>query len=82
MITVGGREIGRQLVGYTEGRQAEGKQAFRSTRSRNASMKQLEMWQTDKRHRHSDRKPSSWDCGRQQGSRRWKSSSGYTRKVD
>jgi hypothetical protein len=44
------------------GRQVEGKQAFRSTRSRTASMKQYEMWQTDKRHRHSDRKASSWDC--------------------
>jgi len=28
-------------------------------------MKQYELWQTDKRHRHSDRKASSWECWRQ-----------------
>jgi hypothetical protein len=29
-------------------------------------MKQYELWQTDKRHRHSDRKASSWECWRQE----------------
>jgi hypothetical protein len=40
-------------------------------------MKQYKLLQTDKRHRHSDRKASSWECWRQQGS----SKTGYRRQA-